>query len=313
MKPPYVVKDPHLQLMIRELYDRMGKVEPAIQKVQTQISGIKSTVETVLTPAGDEVPMQMNLPDTTKVGKATSASMAIPSSYYLDLRGTYVLLTSRRFTAEWLVLHDNSSPWKTITLTSVDETNNVATAGPIAGGRDQVAAFSSDDWVNFFIIYSPLTQDCSSLSSLSATAPTLPTGYEYFVRVGSDRYSSGVLQARHQFNDRVWHGYRYILDGTSDVLTTQSIALAVPPTAKYVFGIIGAGRTVAGTLEFKIATDTTNLHEVAFAVGAGDYTSNHPGGSWFEVPLSGQSVAYACETATASSCIIWCVGYVDDL
>ena len=62
----------------------------------------------------------------------TQAKIAVPSSYFLDLRGIYKTTATQQYTADVAILHDVNG--NTITLTSLDETNNVGTAGPIAGG-----------------------------------------------------------------------------------------------------------------------------------------------------------------------------------
>jgi hypothetical protein len=61
---------------------------------------------------------------------------------------------------------------------SVSVTLNIATAGPIANGRDQAANFT-EGWVNVFYIYNPTTDTVALIGNQSAAmgAPTMPAGY----------------------------------------------------------------------------------------------------------------------------------------
>ena len=52
----------------------------------------------------------------------TQAKIAVPSSYFLDLRGIYKTTATQQYTADVAVLHDSSG--NTVTLTNLDETNN---------------------------------------------------------------------------------------------------------------------------------------------------------------------------------------------
>ena len=323
MKPPYIVKDPHLQLMIRELYDRVGKVEPAIQRVQTEVDGIRSTVETVLTPAGDTIPMQQNLPDTTKVGDATGAGMAIPSSYFLDLRSTYYNTYEMAISADWIVLHDNSTPWKTIGLSSVSEINNINTAGPVAGGRDQAATFTGNTWVYFFIIYNPSIPDISSLSSASPIAPTLPSGYNYFVKTTSTKVTSNVppsLNNNHYQLGRKHYNKSAAKynQGPSAANTWEVVSLAsqVPPTAVSVFGHFGNGDTLANTQNISVGSTTGATNAIITTLGTrtGSVANNWiTEGMFFDIPLiNSQEMAWAV-SSTSAKYSIWIAGYEDDL
>ena len=96
----------------------------------------------------------VTIPDTGIVYK-TQAKIAVPSSYFLDLRGVRATTVTMQYPADYLTLHNAAG--ETLALTNVSETNNINTAGPVAGGRDQVGAFGDWVWVHFFIIYNPTT------------------------------------------------------------------------------------------------------------------------------------------------------------
>jgi hypothetical protein len=68
-------------------------------------------------------------------------------------------------------------------------TNNILTAGPAAGGRDQAGAFSASSWIHFYWIWNGTT--LSTISSLSAptgaAGPTMPATYTHWAYAGAIR------------------------------------------------------------------------------------------------------------------------------
>src|SRR5574343_40821 len=244
----------------------------------------------------------------------TQAKIAVPSSYFLDLRGIYKTTTTQQYTADLAVLHDSNG--NTVTLTNLDETNNIGTAGPIAGGRDQAEAFG-DEWVNIFIIYNPVTGDVSSISSTSATSPTLPSGYTFYVRVGAvSHYIGGYIMRSYQMNDNVrfdtnwpkWEKNQYNTYGSIDV------SRYLAPTAKLVYGVMGLS---SGTTARKMVVSADNLGYIRVgalcdAQGAGDQGYGPSGAKDFMLPvLTPQTIWWKTET-DSNIYAIGLVGFTDD-
>ena len=99
--------------------------------------------------------------------------------------------------ADAVVLLDSNN--NAYMATSVAQTPSLASSG--AGGLD-TGAVAANTLYSEWLIYNPTTVTLSALFSLSATAPTLPSGYTYKARVGwclTDG-SSNVL-AFHQYNE----------------------------------------------------------------------------------------------------------------
>ena len=235
----------------------------------------------------------------------TQAKIAVPSSYFLDLRGIYVDSDDQRYTADVAVLHDIDG--NTITLANLDETNNVGTAGPIAGGRDQSGAFDASSWIHFFFIYNPVTGDVSSLSSASPTAPTLPTGYTFFVRCGAVYFKdTSVLTQSAQLGDTVYVNAVGLWNGAPSVANTyQTLDLsgAIPPTAKKIVGRFGFSSTTPSTDQamFLSADSTTavcytwgNLSKDAL------YKDNLGDAQFFTMPiLTSQTIWWTADSTDA--------------
>lgn len=246
----------------------------------------------------------------------TQAKIAVPSSYFLDLRGTKLTNATRKYTADVLVLHDANG--NTLTLTDVDETNNIGTAGPIAGGRDQSGAFTNSTWIYFFIIYNPVTGDVSSLASASATAPSLPTGYTFFVRVGSSYVNgAGWIVTESQINAKIYAdgGYTNLEAGAANTYQSLDMAASIPPTAKTLYGYFGlstahaeAGMGVASSAaginsfsaKLPVLTGSMAIYQIGSVV-------------FFELPmLTAQTIWWKADTTDAVYAL-FSTAYEDDL
>ena len=248
----------------------------------------------------------------------TPAGMSVPSSYFLDLRGIEDSLTTRQFTADYLVVRDNSSPAQTIGLANVDETNDISISGPTPGGRDQSSQFTSQ-WIHLFIIYNPFLQLVSSLSSLSATAPTLPTDYDFFMRVGS-----AYINAAHQFQGPdsqmgEVHYYRSAYSdmepAVDDTYENLSISGAVPSTAKAIFGYFGLSQDVLVKKGMAVASDTSASNQCIATLLPGTLVSGYvPSNAiYFTLPLiTSQQISWKGSPKDPDYAII-IQGYIDDL
>lgn len=111
---------------------------------------------------------------------------------------------------------------------------DIATAGPAAGGRDQAGAFSSGATVHFhFIRKNDGTK--SLLASLSATAPTLPTGYTSWAYATTLVMSGSNLPLVYVAGSRVMFQSGVSIVATSTATptsnTSASVAAAVPANA----------------------------------------------------------------------------------
>ena len=256
----------------------------------------------------------VTIPDTGIIYK-TQAKIAVPSSYFLDLRGIYKTTATQQYTADVAILHDVNG--NTITLTSLDETNDVSIAGPIAGGRDQAGAFDAPSWIHFFFIYNPVTGDVSSLSSASPTAPTLPAGYTFFVRTGAVWFSDiSQLLITYQMGDRAtYNTYWPKWDSHATGVEAIDLARYVPTTAKLVHGHMGlsAGTAAKKMYVSAVAGATIKVGALCDAQGTGDAAYGVSGAKDFVLPLlTAQTIWWATES-TADIYAVGIVGYTDDL
>lgn len=332
---------------LKDLNNQLKKQEKLIKKLQKQLgqSGASTTAvqstedfvsETVLDNAGtviNTVPAvgvaredgRLELYDTS-IDEATviniepssyvhetQAKIAVPSSYYMDLRSTLNGSNNKVITADFLTLHDSSTPISTVGLSNVNETNVIIGTQTIseAGKRDQADAFA-DEWIHYFIIYNPVTGDVSSLSSLSATAPTLPSGYTHFVKVSSD-YITVNPAITTQINDKHWFETSFSLTGNNNSYNSLDISSAIPATAKMVFGQFGMRGDPAAPRTMGIASDSAHTVEYEQNFLTGEASAGNPRTQYFELPLLTAQTLYWYGEGTAAEFVIIVKGYVDDL
>lgn len=179
-----------------------------------------------------------------------------------------------------------NSSGNSFTATSISASINTATNGAV--NTLDTGSLTTSTWYNFFLISNGTTT--GGLASLSATAPTLPSGYTYFCRLGAMRTdgSSNFYRTSQKGRDTVYTvvaGSNVALlpaiqSGATGTCTTGNytsfaVAAFVPPTATQinltvtneynggaVSGVCLAPANVYG------ATNSTNPAPVAFDAAA---------------------------------------------
>lgn len=208
-------------------------------------------------------------------------------------------------------------------LTGVNVTINPAGTG--ADGID-VGGLAINSWYYSFVIYNPATNTKAGLLSLSATAPTLPSGYTAFMRTGSHRTDAAAeFYGTKQIDKRV----QYIVglgktsiarllkfeSGASGSITTPTwsnfvISDFVPPTATMVHGHAATGTNgsliLAPNNSYGSISSTNNRPPVAIQpASAGGHAS-----SYFSFMIETTTFYYATATNGAS---IFCDGWDESI
>jgi hypothetical protein len=133
-------------------------------------------------------------------------------------------------TADALALYNSSG--NMFGATSVSLSIGLASSG--ANGIDTGAIVNLTAYF-YFAIYNPSTNTVAGLVSLSATAPTMPSGYTYKRRVGWFYYSSGIVAYIQRNRSFAYTAFRSPVGGTQ-AAAYFSLANYVPPTATQVCG-----------------------------------------------------------------------------
>jgi hypothetical protein len=138
------------------------------------------------------------------------------------LKAALVFLRDATITS--IVVRDNPS----------NVTVDIATAGPVANGRDQSGAFSNDSWVHFYWIWNGTTLAGIASAAAPPTGPTLPSGYTHWCYEGSARVdgSGNIVKMYHRGNRATYEAARSALAaGTATSETAVSLAALAPPNA----------------------------------------------------------------------------------
>ncbi len=309
---------------------------PALQQAANQI------LSTTFTPTGemvlglslikDESGGPINVEKDARISEM-AAKNVVPGKYYSNLRCDPDVTHpdhKLRIRADWLTVQNSAG--ETITLTSVDVICDIALAGPIENGRDQSANFSIANWLYFDVIYDALRDQVRSIASLSSSSPTFPTGYTHYFR-GTARRTIDTNHIRFQAtqDDKTWGGYdeawNMVLSGSDPVQVNTyeilTVAGAVPPTAKRIFGLMGSsGSTKVG---MAVSSDWGGSGLITLSGCEFRATVQGPSGSpvanyyigdpfYFDLPLLiPQTLYWAGSSTTATKAIMIIYGWIDDI
>jgi hypothetical protein len=151
-----------------------------------------------------------------------------------------------------------------------------------ANGMD-TGSLAASTWYYVFLVSNGAT--VAGLISLSATAPTLPSGYSYKLFLGAVQTdaSSHLLSFAHMDNlcSFAARNAYFATTGVPTTYTALNIASLVPPSAKTVDGIVGAGN---GNFcaSFVASSSDGKSAKIGFFPAFGTTLDNWNGGSNFE-------------------------------
>lgn len=192
---------------------------------------------------------------------------------------------------------------------AVSLTNTITTSG--VNGLD-TGSEASSTWYNVWIIYNGTT--VASLLSLSATAPTMPSGYTYKARVGVIRNDGSsnlwrTLQQNENADIIVGTNPATILkmangttSNTSVALDAVSVSNFVPPTASRIRGYVmaRAGRAGAAPNNAYGPYGLSNAPPVSvFSIGTDTASSNT-----FDFALESTNIYWFCSPADDGGYIV---------
>lgn len=210
---------------------------------------------------------------------------------------------------------------------SVNVTGNINTVG--ANGLD-TGTLAASTWYYVHVIYNPTTQTTAALFSLSATAPTLPSGYTFSARVGAVRTDSTAnkyLLQTLQYGNRV----QYAVLGGSNTVTLPAMASGVLGTwnssvptyvAVSVSGFVPPTAALINLKILKVLSGAgSNMGIAPNANYSGITTSNPPvySGDGGSAAYDNSTVSFMLESAniyaysSSASGLIQCLGWEDNL
>lgn len=231
--------------------------------------------------------------------------------------------TSGAVTAFVIEVTVESSTGQYVTLKNLNLSANSGGASGAANSLD-TGSWAFSTFYHLFVIYNPTTSTAALLWSLSSTAPTLPTGYTHFARIGANKTQSatnywflGGLQIDRKFRYKVAAGSNVTalpipISGVQGSISAPtwvaaSLAAYVPGTAGGVSGFLfvnSATGVVAPNASYGAYTSTTNPPPVAFSASASSAIIP------FDFLLESTNIYYC---ASGSSCGVSLLGWEDNL
>ncbi|GGE36398.1 hypothetical protein GCM10007276_12360 [Agaricicola taiwanensis] len=208
-------------------------------------------------------------------------------------------------------------------FSGVDLTINTTTTG--VNGLDE-GARASNTWYHHFLIWGD-GQDVAGLSSLSPTAPTLPSGYTHLLRVGAAKTdASGNFSKYVQRGNVARFGLmRQLTSGAQGSIATPtfstiSLSGVIPTTAQRVLGtlrVMAFSTNQAGVVAPNSgygSADTGVNYPPCIVSGSGG-TSYGVNAVPFDFPIEDGNLYYASNVPTSSTIasILSCSGYVDSV
>ena len=172
-----------------------------------------------------------------------------------------------------------------VNASAVTVTTSVSGAGGIDTG-----SVANGNWYYLWLIYNGTT--VSAIASLSASAPTMPSGYTYKLLIGEFYYTGGAVVFFVSDGRRVWHSEQtcYLGSSTTYVQGTSSGGVVSP---RAIALIINARSTTAVDLQVGIASNSSGDGFVLAAVKQ----ITIPGGSSMTAGYAGTSVEVGLVTA----------------
>lgn len=198
-----------------------------------------------------------------------------------------------------LVQLRNPSDGSTVVRTSTGTlTNNIATAGPAANGRDQAAAFGVSTWLHFYFIWNGSTLATVSSTTAPPTGPALPSGYTSWAYAGAVYNSAApiLVKTRLRGAQAFYEVFQNALTtGNAVVETAISLATLVPSnclSAQFQGrAFVEVGTISTDTVLFRYITGQ-NFMQLAPSGSAALHTDTVS----FEMPVFGQQVFYLSVT-----------------
>jgi len=255
---------------------------------------------------------------TSQLASTAFVQAAMVNSAHGYHRGLKVQVTSSTgisISADELVLADNSAKPKT--KISVSETIAANVSG--AGGID-VGSVSGNTWYHVWVIDG--FAGTVAMLSLSATDPTLPSGYTHKIRVGAVRTNgSGNLIETRQCGRRAQYvsgginlpSCPKLASGSATWPKAVAVSATVPATATAISLVLAPGK--AGGYAYAGPNDNAKPEEISaytedIPLLSSFYTSSAVAVGSINFLLESRNIYYGSTLGTAS---LYCMGWEDSI
>lgn len=275
-----------------------------------------STTTLTIYPFGSRAPIISNPIKVNGISFDASTDVDLITSIqsFKNLKVQVTSNTAATITADTIALLNAANQTKV--LSNINLTLATGTVG--ANGLD-TGALAASSWYYLYAIHNPTTNTTACLMSLSATTPTLPSGYTYFARIGAIRCdASKYLMRTLQYGRKVQYvvtpstntaNFPLMASGTSSSYSAISVSNFVPPTASEIKLITLA--PTAGN-QISLAANTNSAAGSSTANPAPIWVANGNGNFIYPVSLLLESSNLYWWTYGAGG-YVYCVGWEDNL
>lgn len=244
--------------------------------------------------AGDDILaiVDVSVPKTKKITKnSLVTALAAPAVRGISrgLISKYVTVSTADIDADEIIVTDSAGV--ALKLSAINLTVDMAFSG--ANGLD-TGSEASSTWYYIWVIYNSSTTTSAGLLSVSATAPTMPSGYTYKALIGAVYNDSGG-----DFN--IFHqvGKNCAVDGTATAFTcvndsawgSRDLSAAVPNlpgiVGHFYFAVSAGG---SQTHELK---PTTGSNTLGYVNVSQDSIASGTHGKTFSIPLLEAQTIYS--------------------
>jgi hypothetical protein len=253
-----------------------------------------------------------------QVSPGTQSQHAVQMGQVAAVRGTFSNLklsasgasSTVNISADQLVVRDANGLAYVLSGLSLAPT----TGGATGANSLDTGAWAFSTWYAVFVIYNPTTQTTAALFSLSATAPTLPSGYTAWARVGWIRTLSATNYWALGFKQN-GRTVRYLPGGTFPVMLSAGSASSY--TAIATGNFVPSTASKVGVYSYSQATAATNWVGIISADGStADFNISGNGSyGWVNevfILLVSTNIYYTT-AGTSPSLYLGCSGWEDNL
>ncbi len=260
----------------------------------------------------------------TFVQVGASSTTAAVSGAFKNLQASATGLSANvTVTADEVVVKGGSGQYKTL------ETVNLTVAGTANGANGlDTGALATNTWYSLWVIWNGAT--AAGLMSLSATAPTMPSGYTHKARIGwikTDGTANKYPKAFKQNGKRVQYviaagtnltAYPQMAAQTTGLPTTWtavSISNDVPSTASEINGFVSsiattnsANISVAPNNQSTAGSMPSYANPMPLHIDGNNTSASLP----FSLAIEGTSI-YWCGVGGTNSNVMGCTGWIDNI
>ena len=246
---------------------------------------VTQTGGSITTAAGDTCILRSTAANVVEVLSYVSAVGSLLVRSYLSGLTLSTAGSSTTMTASAGVAMDSTNAFLMQLTSAYNKTTSAWAVGSGNGGLD-TGSISNSTWYHWFLIRRPDTNVIEVLCSLSATAPTLPTNYTQYRRIGSGRTNGSGQWTKFVQDGDSFQWDVAVLDvdvttpTTSAVTRTLSVPTGVRVRANFNYGaydLINANQIGAYFSDLSI-TDTAPSTTAAPLITSQSSASNNTAG-----------------------------------